>query len=91
MSKTDAMTTSELDEIYAKVKNWGRWGADDQRGALNHLTDAHRARAASLVRDGVTVSLAHDLPVRPSVETPFPAHHHMLASGDSRDSTGVPG
>ena len=91
VSKTDAMTTAELDEIYARVKNWGRWGADDQRGALNHLTDAHRAQAATLVRDGSTVSLAHDLPVRPSAETPFPAHHHMLASGDARDSSGVPG
>jgi hypothetical protein len=65
VSKTDAMTTAELDAIYAKVKNWGRWGAGDERGALNHLTDAHRAHAATLVRDGVTVSLAHDLPVRP--------------------------
>src|SRR5262245_32950288 len=90
-TRTDAMTTAELDDIYERVKNWGRWGADDQRGALNLLTDAHRARAASLVRDGSTVSLAHDLPVRPSAETPFPAHHHMLASGDARDSSGVPG
>jgi len=31
-------------------------GADDERGALNHLTDAHRAHAASLVRDGSAVS-----------------------------------
>ena len=24
-------------------------------------------------------------------ENPFPAHHHMLASGDARDSNGIPG
>ena len=77
VSKTDAMTTAELDEIYANVKNWGRWGAGDERGALNHLTDAHRAHAATLVRDGVTVSLAHDLPVRPSAETPFRASERL--------------
>ena len=91
VSKTDAMTTAELDEIYSRVKNWGRWGADDERGALNHLTDAHRVQAATLIRDGSTVSLAHNLPTSPSAETPFPAHHHMLASGDARDSSGVPG
>jgi kynurenine formamidase len=91
VTRTDALTTAELDDIYQQVKNWGRWGADDERGALNLLTDSHRARAAALVRDGSTVSLAHDLPVRPSAETPFPAHHHMLASGDARDSSGVPG
>src|SRR5437773_1419225 len=60
------MATAELDEIYARVKNWGRWGADDERGALNHLTDAHRALAAALVRDRSSVSLAHDLPVGPA-------------------------
>ena len=31
--------------MYESLKNWGRWGADDQRGALNHLTDARRAAA----------------------------------------------
>ena len=45
----------------------------------------------ALVRTGVTVSLAHDFPVTPSPETPSPAHHHMLASGDARDSNGIPG
>jgi len=49
VSKTDAMTTAELDEIYAKVKNWGRWGADDERGALNHLTVAYQARCVRAV------------------------------------------
>jgi kynurenine formamidase len=43
------------------------------------------------VRDGTTVSLAHDLGTEPSPENPHPAHHHMLASGDARDSNGIPG
>ena len=56
----------------SRASNWGRWGDDDERGALNHLTPAHRAAAAGLVSEGTTVSLAHDLPVRPSAENPFP-------------------
>ena len=34
----DVPTTEALDAMYESLKNWGRWGADDQRGALNHLT-----------------------------------------------------
>ena len=75
----------------SKSSAWGRWGDDDERGALNHLTDAHRAHAATLVRDGVTVSLARNLDVDPSPETPHPADHHMLTSGDALDESGIPG
>src|SRR6476659_5799299 len=84
-------TTAELDDLFESVKNWGRWGDDDERGALNHQTAAHRAAAAALATDGELVSLAHDLPLQPSAETPFPAHHHMLASGDALDATGLAG
>jgi kynurenine formamidase len=36
------------------IKNWGRWGADDERGALNHLTpDVVKAAAASITRGNV--------------------------------------
>ncbi|MCU1398539.1 MAG: Cyclase [Acidimicrobiales bacterium] len=86
----DLPTTAELDRIFEAVKNWTTWGADDERGALNHLTDAHRAHAATLVRTGEAVSMAHDLTTRPTPETPSPAHHHMLSSGDALGSSGVP-
>jgi kynurenine formamidase len=86
-----APSSDDLARLFESLKNWGRWGDDDQIGALNHLTPAHRAAAAALVTDGVTVSLAHDLPVRPTPENPYPAEHHMLASGDARDASGIPG
>jgi kynurenine formamidase len=84
-------STEDLDRMYEELKTWGRWGPEDQRGALNHLTARHRRAAAALVRDGETVSLAHDLGTEPSPENPYPAHHHMLAAGDARDSNGIPG
>src|SRR5271170_170981 len=87
----DVPTTAALDLMYEELKNWGRWGSDDQRGALNHLTDAHRHRAAQLVVSGESVSLAHDLATEPLPEHPHPVQHHMLASGDARDSNGIPG
>jgi kynurenine formamidase len=87
----DVPTKDELDALYEQLKNWGRWGPDDQRGALNHLTDERRAAAAQLVRSGRSISLAHNLGTEPTPENPHPAHHHMLASGDARDSNGIPG
>jgi kynurenine formamidase len=84
-------TEADLDQLFEALKNWGRWGDEDEAGALNHQTAQHRIHAASLVSDGETISLAHDMPLQPSAETPFPAHHHMLASGDALDANGLPG
>jgi kynurenine formamidase len=82
---------ADLDAMYESLKNWDRWGADDQRGALNHLAAPHRLAGAACVQDGTSVSLARDLGTEPSAENPHPAHHHMLASGDARDSNGIEG
>ena len=49
------------DEVLAYLKednNWGRWGDDDQKGAVNMVTDQKRAAAAGLVRTGKAVSLS---------------------------------
>jgi kynurenine formamidase len=39
-------------------RNWGRWGERDVLGTLNFIDEAKRTRAAGLVREGITVSLA---------------------------------
>ena len=38
------------------LSNWGRWGDDDQLGTVNLITDAKRAQAAALVREGISVT-----------------------------------
>lgn len=85
------ITEQDLDRLWSELSNWGRWGADDERGTLNLLTEAHRAHAATLVRDGVTVSLARNLAVDPAPEMPHPVQHHMITSGDALDRQGIPG
>jgi kynurenine formamidase len=80
-----------LARVFEEVKNWGRWGADDERGALHYITPERRVRAAALVRDGLAVSCARELPTAPSVENPNPAQHMMVMAGDACDATGVPG
>ncbi|MFY1677496.1 MULTISPECIES: cyclase family protein [unclassified Streptomyces] len=52
----------EFREIADRVNNWGRWGADDEIGTLNLVTDATVREAAGSVRVGRRVPLA--LPLR---------------------------
>ena len=80
-----------LEALFARVSNWGRWGGDDERGALNHLTPAEARAAAALVSRGRTVSLSRDFPVHPGPENPWPAHHHMVIAGDDPCVPGVDG
>jgi kynurenine formamidase len=77
------LNAERIQEIFDQVKNWGRWGADDQRGALNYITPKTRARAAALIEDGETVSVALDLPVTPAPDNPHPALHMMVMAGDA--------
>lgn len=74
-------TTAEIAELLEHVSNWGRWGKDDQRGALNFITDDKRAAAARLVRSGQAVSLALPLATRPARDNPVPVTHLMVRSG----------
>ena len=54
------------------LSNWGRWGPDDELGALNLITPQKRREAAALVQAGVTVSLARN----PSA--PISRYHHSV-------------
>lgn len=83
-------SAEEVAVIAKQVSNWGRWGADDERGALNLITDAKRAATAALVQDGVAISCALPLPVTPAADNPTPVAHHMTTAGDAIDSIGVP-
>ena len=44
-------------ELAKQVSNWGRWGAEDERGTLNFITPEVVKRAAGLVRRGQVFSL----------------------------------
>jgi kynurenine formamidase len=58
-------------------RNWGRWGKDDQQGALNLVTPEKRVAAARLVRSGRTVSLSREFPTTPGPGNPQPTQHWM--------------
>lgn len=64
--------------------NWGRWGPEDQFGTLNHLTPERRRAAAALVRDGVCVTCAREIPTHVN-EPDFGMQpvHFMTQSGEA--------
>jgi kynurenine formamidase len=49
---------AEQEALAARVSNWGRWGADDQRGTLNFIDAAAVRRGAAAVKRGVSFSLS---------------------------------
>jgi len=62
--------------------NWGRWGADDEIGALNLVDSAATLRAVTLVHQGVSVSLAQPL----GPDTPVPPHRGAPQRFMNRDA-----
>ncbi len=58
MSAEKKLTKQEINGLFERISNWGRWGKDDERGALNYITDAKRVAAARLVQTGEAISLA---------------------------------
>jgi kynurenine formamidase len=66
---------AEWRKVSDKVRNWGRWGADDQLGTLNHITPAAIRHAASMVKKGKVISCG----------VPFDAHGPQGAHGLRRN------
>ena len=69
---------AEFDTLFQQVKNWGRWGPDDQLGSVNLITPAKRKQAVALAKTGETVSLAHTLLTEKADDNASPFEHTML-------------
>jgi kynurenine formamidase len=52
------VTREDFQALSRKVSNWGRWGAEDERGTMNFVTPDVVQRAARCVRRGVVFSLS---------------------------------
>src|SRR3984893_418753 len=71
-SNTRPTITNEEDfrRAMKELSNWGRWGADDELGASNLITPAKRKQALALAKEGVTISLAHDVVQEKAADAP---------------------
>jgi kynurenine formamidase len=79
-------TQQEVWDYLHKDRNWGRWGADDQLGAVNLISEQKRVDAARLVQSGVTVSLSRPFPNQPQPGNSRPAEQVLYRSDKPNDS-----
>lgn len=49
-----------FEELADRVRNWGRWGPEDQKGTLNHIDDQALLRASGSVQSGKLFHLGLD-------------------------------
>ena len=80
-------TKEQVATWMTEISNWGRWGKDDQKGTLNLITAAKRKQALALVKDGVAVSLAHNIDREKTADSPRPLSAEMTldAAGHAMD------
>jgi kynurenine formamidase len=78
------VTKEQYEKWKTELSNWGRWGKDDEIGALNLITPSKRKQAAALVKEGFSVSLAGDADTEKAVDNPSPYEHEMQGIGSDR-------
>src|SRR3982074_3293407 len=88
MKTASNLSVTEFEAIFEAVKNWGRWGPNDERGTLNYITPEHVRRAAGLVKSGRTVSVEHQHSPGDGPDNPHPAIHYMSQNHDRATRTG---
>jgi kynurenine formamidase len=86
---THAVTQADFDRWKTELSNWGRWGKDDQIGALNLITPAKRRQAAALVKEGFSVSLASDANTEKAPDNPQPYELTMETMGSDKIEVSV--
>ena len=90
MTTRQIPTEQQVIEWMDTLSNWGRWGDDDQLGTLNLITDAKRAQAAALVKEGISVTCSRLIvPEGAPDVTSIPPLHYMIRAGDSCPDEGA--
>jgi len=90
MPANSDLTEAQVREFFTTLSNWGKWGPNDQLGALNYITAAKRAQAAALVREGASVSMSVPLATQPEPNNPTPVTHLMMQTGAAGEAGMVP-
>ena len=77
------LTDDELEAMWHRCSNAGRWGANDELGTLNYVTAGKRTGAARLVRTGEVVSIGRDISKTASKVDPHPVQLMVTYNGNS--------
>ena len=86
------VSQAQYDQWLIDLSNWGRWGEEDEIGALNLITPQQRRAAARLVTEGFSVSLASTAQTEATVDNPCPIRWEMVTAspGGASDRVAYP-
>jgi kynurenine formamidase len=79
-------TRADFEKYMTELSNWGRWGKDDEMGAVNLITPAKRRQALGSVKEGASFSLARTADLETAIDNAQPIVRKMTRVG-----TGAPG
>src|ERR1700754_4971576 len=82
-------TPADFASLMKELSNWGRWGADDQTGAVNLITPAKRRAAMRLARQGASYSIARNAEFKEARDNPGPIVRKTIRTGASVSHTGI--
>ena len=94
MTTRNIPTEQEVQGYMQSLSNWGRWGDDDEIGTLNLITEAKKAEAGALVKEGVAVSCSRLIvpEIAPDLGNfRIPPVHYMISSGEAAPAKGSGG
>ena len=77
------VSEKEFDALFEKLKNWGRWGEDDEIGTLNYITPQKIKAAAALVKKGRSVSMSIPVNTVAEIDNAHPAIHYMASAHEN--------
>ncbi|MXZ45656.1 MAG: cyclase family protein [Chloroflexi bacterium] len=91
-NEQDGRALPSQDEVHAWLtedNNWGRWGDDDEAGAVNLIDAAKRLDALAMARTGRVVSVSRPYPKEPGPTNPTPAQHFVRRNRRPNDTGSV--
>ena len=71
-SKYPVISQGEFDTLFNEIKNWNKWGKDDEKGTLNYITPDKIIAAAALVKSGRSVSMSIPMDKVAGPDNPMP-------------------
>lgn len=77
-----SISENEFDLLFERLKNWNRWGSNDENGTLNYITPDKVLAAAALVESGRSVSMAIPINKAAAPDNANPAIHYMARTHD---------
>ena len=86
--KTEKVSDDQVEKMLDAVSNWGRWGKDDELGTLNLITPEKRRQAASLVKEGLSISMSHDL-IKEPYDDSEPFEHEIMMNAVNEEVGGA--